>query len=197
MAKPKKYYVLYKPAGYLSQFSPEHGKKCLSDLVDVPKDVYPVGRLDEMSEGMLLLTNDKNVNQQLLDPTNNHERTYLVQVEGQLNKKAIKQLKKGVEISLPDGPYTTKPAKAQKTGNPKLPDREPPVSFDKSKGVTWLKLVLTEGKNRQVRRMTAAVGFPTVRLVRTGIENLDLGPLNPGELQKLDRPTFYDKLNLL
>jgi 23S rRNA pseudouridine2457 synthase len=190
-----KYFVLHKPYGYMCQFSPVENKKVLADLnLPLPKNVYPVGRLDENSEGLLLLSSDKAVTDKLLNPINEHSRTYLVQVEGQITKKAIKQLKEGVDIKLTDKIYKTKPAEVKKVGKVNIADREPPVRENIQ--TSWVKITLTEGKNRQVRKMTAAVGFPTLRLIRTHIEDLELGNLAPGSYLKLDKPMFYNKLKL-
>ena len=194
MARGKKYYVFHKPYGVLSQFSKEHDKQALSDYLDIPKDIYPVGRLDENSEGLLLLTNDKSLTEKLLNPSNEHKRSYLVQVEGQITKAAIKALCTGVNIKLPTGMYHTLPAEVKKLGKVKLPDRTPPVRKDIQ--TSWIKISLIEGKNRQVRRMTAAVGFPTLRLVRSHIEDLDLGSIKSGEFVNMDKGSLYRKLNL-
>lgn len=193
----KKYYLLYKPFGYLSQFTTEHGKKTLGDLHPFEKDVYPLGRLDENSEGLLLLSNDKKVNSLLLDPAKAHKRTYLVQVEGQINNKALKKLAAGVDIKLKNGEtYSTLPAKAKRIGAPKLPDRVPAISFNREKGNCWINLTLTEGKYRQVRKMTAAIDFPTIRLVRHSIEEISLGDMQPGDVKEIPRDLFYKKLHL-
>lgn len=192
MAKGSKYYILHKPKGYLSQFSKEHGKMALSDLVDLQGDVYPVGRLDEYSEGLLLLTNDKSVNYHLLHPSNKHVRCYFVQVEGQVTKKAIKELEAGVTIAAKGEIYNTLPAKVKKT---KKPGNIIDVAVS-AKITTWLKIELQEGRYRQVRKMTAKVGFPTLRLVRTHVENLELGNIKSGELLQVSKDFFYSKLNL-
>lgn len=179
------YFKLYKPFGVLSQFTreaPHH--RVLGDLYDFPKDVYPVGRLDADSEGLLLLTNDKSLNKQLLQPSFGHERTYFVQVEGDPGREALQQLARGVDIRINKKTYRTRPAKVNRLpAPPPLPDRDPPVRFRKSVPDTWLSLTLTEGKNRQVRRMCAAAGFPVLRLVRMRINNMELGDLKPGQVQ--------------
>lgn len=193
MARGSKYYVIYKPKGCLSQFSKEHDKTALSDFFDFPKDVYPVGRLDEDSEGLLILSSDKSLNGDLLNPLNQHWRSYWVQVDGQISKKAIKELAEGVEISLKTGLYTTLPARVKK-GKP--PKNVPTLEVGK-KNTSWVKIELQEGKNRQVRKMTAKVGFPTLRLVRTHIEQLELGDLKPGEFKQFDKKILLGKLNLL
>lgn len=196
MSKAKKYFLFHKPYGVLCAFTNEHGKTDLSKYLDVPQDVYPVGRLDENSEGLLLLTNDKNVNHQLLNPQFKHKRSYLVQLEGQINKKAISRLEKGIDISLGTETYTTLPCKAIKTSIHKFPKARRRIDFDKSKGTSALKLILHEGKNRQVRKMCAAAGFPVIRLIRTEIEQLHLADLPPGEYKQIPRPLFYRSLNL-
>ena len=189
-----KYYVLHKPYGYMSQFSPLENKKTLADLLDIEKSCYPVGRLDEKSEGLLILTNDKSLTESLLNPENKHPRTYLVQVEGQITKKAIKALSEGVEISLPNGNYTTLPAVVKKIGKPKIQDRRPPVRSDIQS--SWIKITLIEGKNRQIRRMTAKVGFPTLRLVRSHIVDLEFGQIPAGDFRVFTKNEIDKKLQL-
>lgn len=187
------YYALYKPYEVLTQFSPEQNKKTLKDCIDVPVDVYPVGRLDYDSEGLLLLTNDTSLNAALLHPKHSHERTYLVQVEGQITATAIQMLEKGVTINVNGKSYRTMPAKASLLqAAPDLPDRNPPIRFRKNIPTSWISLALSEGKNRQVRKMTAAVGFPTLRLVRYRIGKLNVAGWESGELRKYSRKEFLD-----
>mgnify|MGYP000639747039 CR=1 FL=1 len=182
-----RYYAIYKPFGMLSQFSREGNHPTLADLgFDFPKDVYPVGRLDHDSEGLLLLTNDNRFKTRLLDPKQRHYRTYYVQVEGEITQQACEELEAGVTISINGKKHRTLPAQAKKIGEPALPERDPPIRFRKSIPTSWLALSLHEGKNRQVRRMTAAVGFPTLRLVRWAIGNLTLENLRPSEVLTLD-----------
>jgi 23S rRNA pseudouridine2457 synthase len=187
------YYLLHKPYGYLSQFTreaPEH--RVLGDLYAFPKEVYPVGRLDQDSEGLLLLTDDKKLNHLLLDPAYAHRRTYLVQVEGIPTTEALEQLRRGLAIKVGKQSYTTRPARAHLLAQaPTLPERDPPVRFRKTVPDAWLELVLTEGKNRQVRRMCAAVGFPVLRLVRIRIEGLALEGLAPGQVRELSGEEVY------
>lgn len=192
MAKAFKYYIFHKPKGVLSQFTKEHGKKALCDLISVPNDVYPIGRLDEDSEGLLLLSNNKNVNALLLDPANKHWRTYFVQVAGQITNKALKELEKGMDIAVKGMVHSTLPAKAKKTKQPGYISNQE-VS---EKSTTWIKLSLQEGKYHQVRKMTAKVGFPTLRLIRTHVEDLELGTLKEGELKQIDKVMFTNKLHL-
>jgi 23S rRNA pseudouridine2457 synthase len=182
------YWVVYKPFQVLCQFSPQEGKRTLADLwSQMPKDVYPVGRLDYDSEGLLLLTNDKAITHQLLTPTHRHPRTYYVQVEGSITPEAFNALEHGVVINIDGKPYKTQPAKAGIFEvAPQLPDRDPPIRYRKNVPDSWLWLTLTEGKNRQVRRMTAAVGFPTLRLVRYAIGAYTLSGLQPGQCKALN-----------
>lgn len=182
------YYLIYKPYGMLSQFSREiPGQQTLADLdFDFPKTVYPVGRLDADSEGLLLLTDDKSLNDRLLNPKHAHPRTYWVQVEGIPTAAALGQLAAGVEIRIKGNMLRTKPAQVRLLENPPdLPERIPPVRFRKSVPDSWLELQLTEGKNRQVRRMCAAVGFPVLRLVRATIGPLKVGDMPPGAVRQL------------
>lgn len=189
------YFQLYKPYQVLSQFSPEKGKQTLADFFDVPKDVYPVGRLDFDSEGLLLLTNDKQINHRLLHPKFFHQRSYWVQVDGAISTKAINDLSNGVDINLDGKIYHTKKAIAKIFEiDPIVPDRNPPIRFRKEIPAPWIELILTEGKNRQVRKMTAKVGFPTLRLIRNSIEGIDLNHMQPGEMIALSEAEIYQKL---
>ncbi|HLP15950.1 MAG TPA: pseudouridine synthase [Bacteroidota bacterium] len=171
--------LFYKPFQVLSQFTDEgSGKRTLSDFGPFSKSVYPVGRLDYDSEGLLLLTDDNRLKHRLLDPTFAHTRTYLVQVERIPETHALEQLENGVVI---EGKQTRKaPLARLLQAEPDLPERVPPVRFRKTVPTAWIELTLTEGRNRQVRKMTAAVGHPTLRLVRTKIGALTLGGLSPG-----------------
>ena len=175
------YIVFYKPYRVLSQFTPEGDKETLANyLPGIAKDIYPVGRLDYDSEGLLLLTNDKQLKHQLTEPKFAHKRTYWVQVDGDITDEAIQQLAKGVTINVDGKLHHTQPAVAQKMEEPDVPARNPPVRYRASIPTSWISLTLTEGKNRQVRKMTAAVGFPTLRLIRHSIDNLTLDSLTPG-----------------
>ncbi len=180
------YYAIYKPFGMLSQFSREGDHPTLADLdFEFPKDVYPVGRLDADSEGLLLLTNDNFFKTRLLDPKQRHYRTYYVQVEGEITEVACEELAEGVTISINGKSHRTLPAQAKPIGEPALPERNPPIRFRKLIPTSWLSLSLHEGKNRQVRRMTAAVGFPTLRLVRWAIGTYLLTGMQPGDIREL------------
>lgn len=184
------YFLLYKPYGYLSQFTKETpGHKTLGDLYPFPKEVYPVGRLDMDSEGLLLLTDDKRLNKKLLDPSFQHERTYWVQVEGIPDQEALEALRKGVAIRINGKNYQTLPAIVQMLEEtPPLPDRDPPIRFRKNSPTSWIELTLIEGKNRQVRRMCAKVGFPVLRLVRCRIGDLRIEGMKPGEVRVIQTP---------
>ncbi len=193
------YFLVYKPYGYLSQFTKEEPDHVtLADLdFDFPKDVYPVGRLDKDSEGLLLLTDDSDLNHRLLNPKFKHWRSYLVQVEGSINAEAVETLKTGVEIRIKKKNYRTLPATCEVLPYPPaLPDRDPPIRFRKNVPTAWIKLTLHEGKNRQVRRMCAGVGFPVLRLVRTEIEKVGIGDLSPGDVREMSRVNIYKALNM-
>ncbi|MBI3125641.1 MAG: pseudouridine synthase [Ignavibacteriales bacterium] len=176
-----KYYILNKPYGVLTQFTDDENRPTLASLYNFPEDVYPVGRLDMDSEGLLLLTNDKPLTDYLLNPKQKHEREYFAQVEGVPTKEALQKLCSGVII---EGKKTL-PAKAKLVNDPNFPARVPPIRERKNIPTSWISLTLIEGRNRQVRKMTAAVGFPTLRLVRVRIENLHLGDLKVGEVKEI------------
>ena len=179
---PYRYVVIHKPYGLLSQFTPElPGQRTLAEF-NLPPDLYAAGRLDNDSEGLLLLTNDGPLIKRMLEPGTGHERTYLVQVEGIPTREAIAKLEKGVVIQN----YRTLPSKARfLEGGPSVPPRDPPIRVRKSIPTSWIEIKLTEGKNRQVRRMTAAVGYPTLRLIRTAIGMIELSDLAPGHWREL------------
>ena len=176
------YYIFHKPFHVLSQFSAEGEKKTLADFFPhIAKDIYPVGRLDYDSEGLLLLTNDKPLTHRLLDPSFAHPRTYWVQVEGAIPESVMYQLREGVVINIDGKAYRTKKAKAEILSSPQeITERHPPIRVRKNIPDSWIALTLTEGKNRQVRRMTAATGFPTLRLIRYAIGEVTLKGIEPG-----------------
>jgi len=175
--------LLNKPFGVLSQFT--GGKEGIEDtlahLVDVP-GVYPAGRLDKDSEGLLLLTDDGRLQSRIAEPRYKTAKTYLVQVEGTADDAALEKLARGVELK--DG--MTAPARAKRIDAPPVWGRDPPVRFRKSVPDSWIALEITEGRNRQVRRMTAAVGLPTLRLIRWRIGDWSVEGIAPGEYQELD-----------
>jgi 23S rRNA pseudouridine2457 synthase len=188
------YYIIHKPYQVLCQFSAEANKLTLKDVFDVPNNVYPVGRLDYDSEGLLLLTNDGTLTNKLLHPTNAHQRTYWVQVDGQITNEAIAQLAKGVYIAVDGKKYMTKPCEATMLTGVTIPDRIPPIRVRKNIPTTWLQLTLTEGKNRQVRKMTAAVGYPTLRLIRYSIENVNIKNLPAGHMINISKSELFGLL---
>jgi len=176
--------ALNKPYGVLCQFTDRTGsgqgrpRRTLAEFVSLP-NVYPAGRLDFDSEGLLLLTDDGKLAQRLTDPRQHVPKTYLVQVEGDPGDAQLAALCKGVQLS--DGPTLPAQARLLASAPAWLWPRTPPVRFRKSVPDRWLELTIREGRNRQVRRMTAAVGLPTLRLIRTGIGGIDLNGLAPGE----------------
>lgn len=166
-----------KPFNVLCQFTPKEGKATLADYIPVP-DVYPAGRLDYDSEGLLVLTDDGRLQARIADPRHKLPKTYYAQVEGEITAEAIYQLQRGVELK--DG--RTRPAHAAAVAEPTwLWPRTPPIRYRAHIPTSWLELTITEGRNRQVRRMTAAVGFPTLRLIRTRIGNWQVEELANGQ----------------
>jgi len=177
----KRYILFNKPYGVLSQFTGAPGQKTLADF-SLPNDIYAAGRLDKDSEGLLLLTNDGPLIEKLLNPDNAHPRTYLVQVDGVPGQQDLDKLMSGLEMKG----YRAKPCEAKLlTEEPKLWDRLPPIRERKNLPTSWLQVTLIEGKNRQVRKMTAQVGFPTLRLVRSQIGCYFLDGLGLGEWMEL------------
>jgi len=175
------YYIINKPYNVLSQFTDNEGRATLSDYFKGEKDIYPVGRLDKDSEGLLLLTNDNALNSYLLNPANKHEREYYAQVEGVPLKDDLERLKSGVAI---EGKITL-PAKVKIIDDPGFSPRSTPIRERKNIPTCWISLTLIEGRNRQVRKMTAAIGHPTLRLIRVRIKNIKLAALAPGEVRLL------------
>ncbi len=174
--------LLNKPYGVLSQFTGPPGVPTLSDFVDVP-DVYPAGRLDADSEGLLVLTDDGALQARIADPRHKSWKSYWVQVEGIPGEEALEILRNGVRYA----DVVTAPARATAIPEPEgLWPRYPPVRFRKAIPTAWIDLEIREGRNRQVRKMTAATGFPTLRLIRHRVGPWDLGNLSPGEYRVLD-----------
>ncbi len=199
MSDSHSYYLFYKPYNVLTQFTKEHPEHItLAEFLKVEKDVYPVGRLDKDSEGLLVLTNDSYLNAALLKPSNGHKKTYAAQVEGEISEMAIRTLTQGVNIKLDTGYYRTNPCEVKRLfKEPQLPERNPPIRFRASIPTSWILITLTEGKNRQVRKMLAAVGFPVLRLVRLQIEDAKIGKLQPGESRKLSKEEMYKQLHII
>ena len=174
--------ALHKPYGVLSQFTPDGSPNRTLAGFGLPPKVYPLGRLDADSEGLLLLSDEAGLNTRLLDPERGHPRTYWAQVERIPTPEALARLAGGLEIQG----YRTRPCRAWKLDpQPDIPPRDPPIRFRKSVPDCWIALELHEGKNRQVRRMTGAIGHGTLRLLRVRIGELDLGALKPGEWREL------------
>lgn len=171
----------WKPHGVLTAFTDREGRETLADHIDIP-DIYAAGRLDRDSEGLLVLTRSKKLRGLLMDPEIGHPRTYLVQVEGVPDTDALRKLERG--LVLKDGP--TRPTLLESLSEPPdLPPRRVPIRVRQSVPDSWIRIQLTEGRNRQVRRMTAAVGYPTLRLVREAIGTVSLDRLAPGEWKRL------------
>ncbi len=178
-----RYILFHKPYGVLSQFTPEKGSRSLIEF-DLPKDVYPAGRLDKDSEGLLLLTDDGTLIERLMNPRNEKPKTYWVLVERVPTQEELERFCRGLRIE----DYVTKSCEARiLTPQPLVAPRSPPVRYRKSVEDVWLEVILTEGKNRQVRKMTAAIGHPTLRLQRRAIANLELGELGPGQWREVLR----------
>lgn len=184
-----RYIIFHKPYGVLTQFRDrsEPPRPTLADYIPVP-GVYAAGRLDADSEGLLLLTDDGPLQHRLLTPAFGHRRTYWVQVEGVPEESALRALREGVVIRG----ERTLPAEARSISEPGIGPRIPPIRYRAAIPDSWLELTLTEGKNRQVRRMTAAVGLPTLRLVRWSMENLTLAGLAPGDWRDLTEPELLE-----
>ena len=169
-----RYILFHKPYGVLSQFTSEGGHKSLADF-NLPKDVYPAGRLDHDSEGLLLLTNDGGYIKSILEPSKEKQKTYWVQVEGIPTEEKLSEMKAGLKIE----DYQTKPCEV-KIITPEIEPRNPPIRERKNIPTTWLEVILHEGKNRQIRKMTAKIGYPTLRLIRISIHKYSLDFLKPG-----------------
>jgi 23S rRNA pseudouridine2457 synthase len=174
--------LFYKPYGVLSQFTREGEWKTLADFGPFPDTVYPAGRLDADSEGLLVLTDDNRIKRRITEPGSSHPRTYVAQVERVPEPAALERLRHGVII---EGKKTRDAGVTLLAGEPDIPPRQVPIRFRKTVPTAWLELTLTEGRNRQVRKMTAAVGHPALRLIRTRIGDLTLEGLSPGMWRSL------------
>lgn len=184
-------FKLYKPFGYLSQFANNQttrkNKKLLGELYDFPEGSMAIGRLDEDSEGLLLLTTDGNISEAVR--SRKVEKEYYTQVDGTIGEKELEELRRGVEIGIHGKRITTSPCQAfLLTSPPSFPERSRKIRDSRHGPTSWVSITLSEGKFRQVRKMTAAVGFPTLRLVRVRIGDILLGNMQPGEVLKIDLP---------
>lgn len=184
-----KHFIINKPYGYLSQFvnnqTKRANKKLLGELHSFPAEIMAIGRLDEKSEGLLLLTTDGKMSEFIR--SSKVEKEYYAQVDGEITSEAIEKLKNGVEIGFEGIKYITNPCKAVKLNNtPKFPEREKKIRDERHGPTNWVSITLREGKFRQVRKMTAAVGFPTLRLVRIRIGNIKLAKMKVGEVIEID-----------
>ena len=189
---PNTYILFYKPYGVLCQFSSKERKTTLRDYLTVPQDVYPIGRLDEDSEGLLMLTNDKRWTEIILNPAQKISKTYLALIEGIPDEEKLERLRKGVVVKIKNkGLLRTAPCTAEIIANPQwMEERNPPPVLRKNKQYCWLRITVIEGKNRQIRKMTATIGHPTLRLVRTEIGNLSLKELKPGQFRFVTEKEF-------
>jgi 23S rRNA pseudouridine2457 synthase len=183
------HFIIYKPYGYLSQFKSnskqQNKKRFLGELHDFPEGIMPIGRLDEKSEGLLLLTTDGKTSNYI--NSQKVEKTYYAQLDGNISADAINTLKTGVEIGFEGKKYNTKPCKAFKLENtPDLPIPTQKIRDDRHGPTSWVSITLTEGKFRQVRKMTSTVGFPTLRLVRVKVGKINIKNMQPGDLLEVD-----------
>lgn len=193
------YFCIYKPFNTLSQFTKEapHHITLRDIFPQLPHDVYPVGRLDKDSEGLLILTNDNHFKTRVLLPDSKIAKTYLAQVDGDITKQAVEALRKGVTIKVGKKSYQTQPATVVKlSSKPELPERDPPIRFRASIPTSWIEITIIEGKNRQIRKMCAKVGFPVLRLVRIRIGKLSLSVLAPGAFEVLTQKDTYQKVGI-
>ncbi len=186
--QPHRHFIIYKPYGYLSQFAnndiSKHKKKLLGEFYQFPEKIMAIGRLDEKSEGLLLLTTDGNMSE--LVRSSNVEKEYFAEVDGDITSEAMESLKNGVEIGFGGIKYTTKPCNVYKLNEiPNLPERGKKLRDNRHGPTNWVSIILTEGKFRQVRKMTAAVGFPTLRLIRVRVGNLHINAMKAGEVKEI------------
>jgi 23S rRNA pseudouridine2457 synthase len=187
--QPHRHFIIYKPYGYLSQFAnndiSKHKKKLLGEFYPFPEKIMAIGRLDEKSEGLLLLTTDGNMSE--LVRSSNVEKEYFAEVDGAITSEAIEILKNGVEIGFGGIKYITKPCQVFKLNEiPKLPERGKKIRDERHGPTNWISITLREGKFRQVRKMTAAAGFPTLRLVRNRIGNIKINDMQAGDVKEIN-----------
>ncbi|HIP35230.1 MAG TPA: pseudouridine synthase [Crocinitomix sp.] len=181
-----RHFKIFKPYGYVSQFKHNKNKKreqVLGELFDFPDGTMAIGRLDKDSEGLLLLTTDGKISEAIR--AKSVEKEYYVQIDGLITNDAIKSLQQGVEISINGNLYSTQPAKVKRIDIPNLPKRAKAIRDDRHGPTSWLSVTITEGKYRQVRKMTAAVGFPTLRLVRVRVGKISLNNMTIGDVEEL------------
>jgi 23S rRNA pseudouridine2457 synthase len=193
----ERYFIIYKPYKMISQFVSPYKHRLLCDLDYVfPEGTNAVGRLDDDSEGLLILTTDRTLTKRLLHPTRKHKRNYIVQVERKVGEEAIQKLSSGVEILIKKkGAYLTQPCEVTVIEKPdNLPDRA--HTFKEFLPHSWLEFVLTEGKNRQIRKMCSAVRHDCKRLIRTKIEGLELGDMQPGDVKEIEQSELFELLRL-
>ena len=185
MIKKHQHFLIHKPWGMISQFvnPAKRKKKLLGELYDFPEGTMAIGRLDVASEGLLLLTTDGKVSAEIR--SNKVEKEYYVQVDGQITQDAVERLKMGVEIGFSGKKYITKPGKSFLIDDPKFPLRSQKIRDERHGPTSWVSIIITEGKFRQVRKMTAAVGFPTLRLIRVRIGGIKLGDLKINEVKEV------------
>ena len=197
MSVPHRYFLLHKPYNMVSQFVSTHNVRLLSDIdFDFPEGTHAIGRLDKDSEGLLLLTTDKRITRLLFQGKQPHTRTYLVQVKRTVTQETVQSLSAGVAISAPfDSVVMTQPCKVSLLSEPPVVS-EPIIPLHPKVLNSWMEISLTEGKFHQVRKMVGAVKHPCVRLIRTSIEDISLGDLQPGEVREVDRDYFFSNLHL-
>ena len=195
--KTERYFIIYKPVNMVSQFISSHKVNLLGNLnFDFPEGTHAIGRLDQNSEGLLLLTTNKKITKLLFQGERPHVRTYLVQVKNKVSKETTDILSKGIEISANDGKkYITHPCIVKIVHKPKY-ITDPEIPLHPNAENSWLEISLTEGKFHQVRKMVAAVHHKCIRLIRIAIEDIDIKNLLPGEVKEVDEQFFFKKLNL-
>jgi len=195
--KTERYFIIYKPVNMVSQFISTHQVKLLGDLnFDFPDGTHAIGRLDQHSEGLLLLTTNKKITKLLFQGIKPHTRTYLVQVKNKVSKETAKRLSEGIEISASGGGrYRTSTCLVKIVDKPNY-ITEPEIPLHPNADYSWLEISLTEGKFHQVRKMVAAVHHKCIRLIRISIEEMNIKNLSPGEVKEVDEQFFFKKLNL-